>query len=216
MAMKYLKIWYDWPETTEYLTAAQKGRLIDALVKYARGDADAAASLKGAALALFPAFKRQIDQDTEQYAAQTERNRENGKKGGRPRKEAEETQENPENPVGFSETQVVFQKTQKSQEKRIKNKDKDKEEDKDTLFKKKIDNNWKHSRKARAATAQVIVDQIVEDELPFAGYPELYDMIAEALEKGTSPERIYAAALEADSTNFGYLLYIAEKEAGHG
>lgn len=83
MAMKYLKVWHDWPETTQYLTAAQKGTLIDALVKYARGDADAASPLKGAALALFPGFKRQIDQDKAAYDEISEKRRIAGSSGGK-------------------------------------------------------------------------------------------------------------------------------------
>lgn len=56
------------------------------------------------------------------YQKQVERNRENGKKGGRPKK-ATETQDNPENPVGL-------EKTQKSQI----NKNKEKEIDSINIY----------------------------------------------------------------------------------
>lgn len=193
--MKYLKIFYDWPETTQYLKPAQKGELIDALVRYARGETDVESSLKGAALALFPSFKRQIDSDADAYASQTERNRENGKKGGRPRKE---TQEKPENPLGFSETQ-------EKPRQRIKTKNKDKEKDKDTdtseatlpsylHFLKKIDDNYKHSNRARAAAAQLIVDQIVQDKLLPAKDDRLFDQIVCGLRNGLTPLQIYQCA----------------------
>lgn len=210
MPMKYLKVFYDWPEVTKYLKPAQKGELIDALVRYARGETDVESSLKGAALMMFPGFKRQIDQDAEQYAEQTERNRENGKKGGRPKKE---TQENPENPVGFSETQVVFEKTEKSQDKEQRQRTKTKNKDEDTLFKKNIDSNYKHSRRARAAAAQVVVDQIVGDGLPAAGCSELYDLVLNYLDCGVTPERIYAEARECTSAlEISPRLYMAKKE----
>ena len=37
MAKSYIPIFLDWLESTEELTAAEKGRLVDALVEYARG-----------------------------------------------------------------------------------------------------------------------------------------------------------------------------------
>lgn len=192
--MKYLKVFYDWPETTQYLKPAQKGELIDALVRYARGETGIESSLRGAALTLFPSFKRQIDSDAEAYSSQTERNRENGKKGGRPKKEPKETQKNPENPVGFSETQ-------KSQDK---DKDKDKDKDDTTVttlpsyLKKKIDNNYKYSSKARRAVAQLIVDQFSEEGLPVTrDYPVLYNDVLCALVEGLTPEQIYSAGKQS-------------------
>lgn len=152
MSMKYLKVFYDWPEVTKHLKPAQKGDLIDALVRYARGETEVESSLKGVVLAVFPGFRRQIDQDAEAYSAQTERNRENGKKGGRPKKE---TQNNPENPVGFSETQKSQDKEQRQRTK-TKDKDEDKDEDLYTEFEKKdlinTDNNRMYAC-ARALSA---------------------------------------------------------------
>lgn len=46
----------------------------------------------------FEPFKLQLKRDLKTYESIVERNRENGKKGGRPKK----TQENPKNPSGFS------------------------------------------------------------------------------------------------------------------
>ena len=198
MSMKYLKVFYDWPETTQYLKPAQKGELIDALVRYARGEADAESSLKGAALALFPSFKRQIDSDADAYASQTERNRENGKKGGRPRKEPTETQENP---LGFSETQ-------EKPRQRIKTKTKNKDKDNTTVTTvtslpslpsslKKIDDNYKHSNRARAAAAQIVVDEIVNAGLPSAQFKNLFDLIFECLGDGYHPEQIFDCARQS-------------------
>lgn len=205
MSMKYLKVFYDWPETTEYLKPAQKGELIDALVRYARGEKGVEASLKGAALALFPSFKRQIDSDANAYVAQTERNRENGKKGGRPKKEPAETQEKPtetqENPLGFSETQEKARQRIKTKTKsKDKDEDKDKEYTQGTSFPsslKKIDDNYKHSTRARAAAAQIIVDEIIRSELLPSQDKRLFDHVFDGLEHGLSPEQIYECALES-------------------
>lgn len=105
MAFKYIKIFYGWPEDTCELTLEEKGSLIDAIVAYARGDP---VTFIGNERIVFPIFRAQVDRDSDSYAVVAQRNRENGRKGGRPRNC--ETQQNPENPVGFS-------KTQKSQDK---------------------------------------------------------------------------------------------------
>ena len=113
MAQRYVKIFFGWPEETKELTSEEKGRLIDAVVMYARGEP---VDLKGNEKFLFPVFKAQIDRDSETYDTIVARNQANGSKGGRPKK-------NPENPVGFSETQpnpenpVGFSETEKSQDK---------------------------------------------------------------------------------------------------
>lgn len=113
MATKYIKIFYDWLETTAMLSPAEKGRLIDALVAYARGQPR---KLSGKAAILFPVFKGQIDRDMESYDAQVNVGRAYGRLGGRPKK----------NPGGFPITPGVFQKPLAAQDK-----DKDEEKGKD-------------------------------------------------------------------------------------
>lgn len=54
---------------------------------------------------LFSVMKEEIDENTKRYEAQCVRNRENGKKGGRPKKNPEEPTETQNNPVGFSKTE---------------------------------------------------------------------------------------------------------------
>ena len=78
MADSYIPIFFDWPEATRELSAQEKGRLIDAIVKYARGDGDFMARLRGHERYAFPMFQAQIDR--------SRADRENGRKGGRPRK----------------------------------------------------------------------------------------------------------------------------------
>ena len=112
MARQYVKVFHNWPEGTQALTLEEKGRLIDAMVAYSRGDA---VYLEGNERFVFPLFQAQIDRDSEYYDAIVARNQANGSKGGRPKKNPvgfSETQPNPENPVGYLGTQ----KTQKTQE----------------------------------------------------------------------------------------------------
>ena len=62
---------------------------------------------------------------------------------------------------------------------------------------KKIDNNYKHSTRARAAAAQIIVDEIVNASLLPAQDKKLYDMVFEGLEHGLSPEQIFKCAQDS-------------------
>jgi len=94
VAQSYIKVFYGWPEETQELTFEEKGRLIDAMIAYARGNP---VHLEGNERFVFPVFRAQIDRDTESYNAIVERNRINGSKGGRPKR-------NPENPEGYPGT----------------------------------------------------------------------------------------------------------------
>lgn len=67
MADKYVMIFHDWPEATRMIGYQEKGRLIDAIVKYARGDNDWDDLLKGNEKYLFPMFQTQIDQYMKQH-----------------------------------------------------------------------------------------------------------------------------------------------------
>ena len=62
MKKTYVPIFYDWAEVTEELTAEEKGRMIDAIVLYARGKGDSI-HLTGNEKYLFPAFRKQIDRE---------------------------------------------------------------------------------------------------------------------------------------------------------
>ena len=79
---------------------------------------------KGVLGAIIQPIKNNLKRDLEKWKAKCERNKENGRKGGRPRK-------NPENPDGFF----------KNPEKPDKDKDKDKDKDnKEKNIKKRIPN----------------------------------------------------------------------------
>lgn len=114
MAKKYVKVFYDWEEVTSTLSDAERGRLITALVLYARSGE--IIELCGAERHVFPTLRAQVDRDNESY----EKSIKNGTLGGAPigNKNAQTSKNNLKQP-----------KT--SENNQDKDKDKDKEEDKD-------------------------------------------------------------------------------------
>lgn len=88
----------EWLRTMDdaVLSKAERNRLIDAIVTYA--DTGIAPELPRLLMAIFSPIKATLDRDAEKYHSKVETNRENGKKGGRPK-----TQQNPEKPNGFIE-----------------------------------------------------------------------------------------------------------------
>ena len=119
MALEYIKVFYDWEEATETLTYEERGRLIIAMLQYAKGKE--LIELEGNEKYLFPMCRNLIDRAHEHYEVIVETNRKNGALGGRPKK--------------TEKSQPVFQKptvSEKSQDKeKEKEKDKEKEKNKD-------------------------------------------------------------------------------------
>ncbi len=96
--LSYLKVFLDWTEATEKLNDADKGRLIDAMVRYARGEENADSRLKGNEAYLFPMFRLQIDRDKQEISKKRQVNSENGKHGGAPMGNQNARKNNPEQP----------------------------------------------------------------------------------------------------------------------
>ena len=115
MQVPYIKLFADASATIDMLSDAEAGRLLKSLMHYANDQED---ELPGQEKLVFAMLKTQIDRDAASYRTFCDKQRENGLKGGRPKKPMVIT-ENPNNPVVFSETQ-------KSQDKE---EDKEKEED---------------------------------------------------------------------------------------
>lgn len=97
--MDYLKIWTNFREIIKPLSDAEKGRLFDAMLLYADNGTEPEI-ISGNERFIWPVAKRDIDMAMEK----SEKNSENGKKGGRPPKnkenetEPEETEENRNKP----------------------------------------------------------------------------------------------------------------------
>lgn len=80
----YIPVFLDWTEATQELNSQEKGRLIDAMVMYARGG-DWQEQIKGNERYVFPMFRGQIDR----HMNKVEALRENGKRGGSKPKQTE-------------------------------------------------------------------------------------------------------------------------------
>ena len=105
--MIYIKLFLDYLDANEPLGDAERGRLFTALMQYARtGEAP---QLSGNERFLFPMMRAQIDRDSAEYKDYCEKQAENGKKGGRPKK--------PKNPP-FSGKPTASQKSQDKKEPR--------------------------------------------------------------------------------------------------
>lgn len=76
--------------------------LIKACFAFHNRGEDLTGTMNGFARRAFKLIKRNMVRDTEKYIETVTRNRENGRKGGRPKNPVVST-ENPKNPVGFSE-----------------------------------------------------------------------------------------------------------------
>lgn len=128
MSLPYIKVFVDTSATIDLLSDAEAGRLLKSLLHYAaNGEGD---ELTGQERLVYAMLRAQMDRDAASYQSYVDKQRENGKKGGRPRnpEKPNETQPNPENPS-------LFLKTQKSQEE---DKEEDKEKDKDRTKKKSV------------------------------------------------------------------------------
>ena len=86
------------------LSDTRAGKLFKLLFEYAENQDIDQSQLDSAVRLAFNAFKPGVDKGRKKYISVIKRNRENGKKGGRPKK-PKTTQNNPKNPVGNLETQ---------------------------------------------------------------------------------------------------------------
>ena len=106
--MPCVRLFQDLNGTTDLLSDAEAGRLLKALMHYINGKED---NLSGREQLVFAMLKAQIERDAASYAAYADKQRENGKKGGRPKKTEtqktqrffDETHENPKNLESESE-----------------------------------------------------------------------------------------------------------------
>lgn len=76
-------IYLDYQEQFDLLTDEQAGKLIKAIIKYEK--TAETSELDGVTKMAFSFIKTQLDRDREKYNKKCEKNRENAKKGGRPK-----------------------------------------------------------------------------------------------------------------------------------
>lgn len=108
--MNYLMLYVDTLRQYKRLSDTEFGRAIRAVLQFLEDGTEA--NLPGKECIMYDVLREQTERDRKSYEKKMAAQRENGSKGGRPRKNTE-TQEKPKNPWVFSETQ----ESQKTQEK---------------------------------------------------------------------------------------------------
>lgn len=127
-------IYHEYREPLKLLTDEQRGQLLMALIDYS--ESGVVPELDGISMMAFSFIQSQMDRDSKKYENRCSSNRENGKKGGRPKKE-NALEENPKNPMGFEEIEKKTKNPKKPI--KIKNKDKEKDINKNTMCKSEAD-----------------------------------------------------------------------------
>lgn len=94
--LPYIKIYRDFIDVAKELDDEERGRLFLAIMQYANGEE--VPPLKGAEKIAFVVLRSQIDRDDAAHDEYIEKQRENGKRGGRPKKGKLENK-NPKNPT---------------------------------------------------------------------------------------------------------------------
>lgn len=134
---EYVKLWMSYESYFEPYSDGEVGRLVLAMMKYRASGVEP--EFNGNERYVWPAIKRDIDESLQAQEATATTNRENGKKGGRPPKGEKPNwfTENPKNPMGFEETEKKTKNPKKPI--KIKNKDKEKDINKNTMCKSEAD-----------------------------------------------------------------------------
>lgn len=103
-------IYLDYEEQFNLLTDEQVGQLIRAIMKYEKTKEEP--NLDGMLKMAFSFIKTQLDRDREKYEEKCEKNRQNGFRGGRPKKNQMENKK----PNGFEENQTKPKKADNDNE----------------------------------------------------------------------------------------------------
>lgn len=121
---KSFKLYNDYKKHFDQMTDEDAGKVIKAILAYV--NYMDFPELEGAAAMAFSFIEAQLERDRKAYDKKCETNRENGSKGGRPKKnpedpveneEPKETQENPTKPFGFSGFPEIPTETEKEEKK---------------------------------------------------------------------------------------------------
>ena len=102
---EYVKLWLSYASYFEAYGAAEVGRLVLAMIKYRASGVEP--EFSGSERFIWPAIKRDIDESVSMQESAADAYRENGKKGGRPKK-PNGNSENQKNQFGFSETKKSY------------------------------------------------------------------------------------------------------------
>ena len=95
----------DYKQHTDLLSIEEKGYLLDAIFKYANNEK---VELTGMPKMAFSFIQLQLDRDKIKYDKYIEKQRENGKKGGRPKSKSDGKNKKPNNPSLLEKTQKTL------------------------------------------------------------------------------------------------------------
>ena len=102
---EYVKLWLSYASYFEEFSDVEVGRLVRAMIAYRASREEP--KFNGNERFIWPAIRRDIDTAIAAQESAADASRENGKKGGRPKK-PNRNLENQENQIGFSETQKTY------------------------------------------------------------------------------------------------------------
>lgn len=200
--MTYVKLFLDSLDLLGPLDDAERGRLLTALLNYAKSGE--IPTFSGNERFLFPVFRQQYDRDAAQYEQQSQTRRANGARGGRPRM--------------CKENQEVFSESEKSQDK---DKDQDQDKDKDQVQDKDDDNDLGAAPSAGAegdiaevAAVAAVWEGRMECPMSPKGRQELAEFIRDM---GTECcLRAFDAALDAGRPTWAYVRGILRTKREQG
>lgn len=204
----HLKVFFDFEERTEMLTEAERGRLLLAMLHYAKTGEET--ELRGNERYLWPVFKADIDRDVRAYEAHVQA----GKQGGRPGNQDErETKQNQTEPNETKQNQTEPKNARQKKE------EQEQEEETGASHTEKAppqvmdarareggyvdpdgeirpcryDAAWMTSSRARAAVAQRVIEKITP-LLDVRAAGDLHGYLMDAMKSGAPPEWIEDAA----------------------
>ncbi len=143
--MPYVCLYGSYLEQLMAYSEAQRGRLVTAMLQYVYEGKQT--TFKGTERFMWTSLRQQIDRDLANYSERCRRNRENGAKGGRPRKTEEITE-------GFSEEpKKPNEKENETEKENIYEKENEKEnhKDKETVTENERLNEMEKLRRRRIA-----------------------------------------------------------------
>ena len=119
MAMKYVKLFYDWYDMLSGLTKEELGEMFEAIMRYGYDGTEIETT--GVVARMFPFFKRNIDRNEEAYEKMVEKRREAGRKGGKAKQmltnESKISKEQEQNKEEEEEKEDDYDYKQQNQEK---------------------------------------------------------------------------------------------------
>lgn len=177
----------------KYLSMEQRGELLTALFDYAAGGA--IPEVNGIVGFAFEIFREDIDSSMEHYKETCEKNRENGRKGGRPKKNSTVSEKTERFSDGQNENPTKPKKTQKTEERREKSEERSQKEE---------DRSQKTEGEAeeRSQSAHTDADSAMAIRNYFA------DKV------GREPSREFIRSAEQTGLSVGYICAAIDKSTG--